>query len=68
MIIVRAVFKGAQGSMGYFKGSEYRLKIYDNTIIPLHDEAKSCPYTLEGFLVNWIIKEVEYPRERGDDK
>lgn len=59
-MIIRAIFIGAHGSMGYSKGSYYRLRIERNTIYPIgNDQAKPCPYTLEGFLANWEIKEVE---------
>lgn len=60
MILLRAVFQGKNGSMGYFKGSEYTLKLDKNIIYPIRSgtEARPCPYTVEGFLANWRIIEI----------
>jgi hypothetical protein len=60
MILLRAVFTGEHGSMGYFRGSEYTLRLEKNTIYPLRSgtEARPCPYTVEGFLANWKIVEI----------
>lgn len=58
-MVIRAIFIGKDKDMGYFKGSEYRLKIVGSSIFPISQEASPCPYNLEGFFINWQIIEVE---------
>lgn len=59
-MIIRAVFIGEHGSMGYSRGSYYRLRVEGQWIEPIGEsKARKCPYTLEGFLANWELKEVE---------
>lgn len=58
--MIKAYFKGEDGSMGYKSGKKYELHvaICKNKIIirPTNGKLSMCPYdTLESFLNNWII-------------
>lgn len=49
------MFVGEDGSMGYRKGHFYELEINDCRVV----HPFPCPYTVAGFLKNWIIIAVE---------
>lgn len=54
-MIIKAVFKGLNGSLGYKHGQTYLLKVKHNTIRKL-DGLGVCIYgSTEAFLKNWSI-------------
>lgn len=52
---VQAMFVGEDGSMGYRKGQHYELTLRGNLVVAPYP----CPYTVTGFLQNWIITAIE---------
>lgn len=60
-MIVKAKFKGQNGSLGFFKGAIYWLKFEANKkvrVTPVGDSGKPCLYdSLKLFLDNWEILE-----------
>lgn len=59
IIEVKATFDGADGSLGYQKGTEYHLRLtaYENgsiMIVPIDPRATHCPYiSVVTFMQNW---------------
>lgn len=57
--VVKAQFKGADGSLGYIRHQVYELRIYAERpgapiTISRFDGSGKCPYaSLEAFLANW---------------
>jgi len=71
-MIIKAIFIGENGSLGYETGKEYELILLDSTIKRRKDLTGVCPYrSVETFLQNWKIKYAETPLDildRTDEK
>ena len=55
-MIIKAIFKGKDGSLGYKNGQEYLLQVeqYDNSKMLRIEHPTKCVYsTLTSFLRNW---------------
>lgn len=68
MRLIRAIFNGEDGSMGYKKGELYFLELMERdgkyaVEIKRLDGTGYCPYsTYYSFLVNWLKPEAVEPR------